>query len=337
MSSLTVREGRAEDSAQLQSLFAKVFGYDRGERHYRWKLNANPAGAPVVVVAEDAGRIVGQHALWPNRFRAGSETVSGAQSIDAMVHPDYRGQGMFTRLGKEAMGAAADRGIEVLVAFPVAASLPGFIRSLGWQHVGDLTRSVRPLRPSQHPRVPPWAGRAADGVARLLPRGAPSGIQTRADKPTAAALTALVAAGDRNVSGWRWEKDAAYLSWRFAEGAGRCYHWSCAYRNEALTAVAVWGIDAQHGHAFLAELVGTDEASVRAVLALAIDQAWAAERPAIFAVGLRDGLHPILRRASFVPRGNLPVMVRQLSTRPLPVDVHNSAAWTIFGADLDTM
>ncbi len=336
MSGWTVRDARPEDSAQLQALFTDTFGYDRGAGHYQWNLE-NPAGAPIVVVAEDAGRIVGQSALWPHRFRVGDEVVMCVQSIDAMAHPDYRGQGMFTQLRKEAMRSAAERGVAMFVGFPIPQHLPWFI-SMGWEHVGDASSSVRPLHPSQHPRVPPWAEPALDLAARLLPRGAQRGIETRAGRPTDDGMARLVQAGDRELSGYRMDKDAAYLAWRFDERAGRRYHWACAYRDETLTAAAVWGVDAQHGHAFVAELVGVDTHSTRAALALAINQAYAAGCPAILAIGSVARLRPILRRAGFLPRGGgLPIVTHQLSTHPLPVDLHSDAAWSVFGADLDTL
>ncbi|GAA4386358.1 hypothetical protein GCM10023153_00030 [Ornithinibacter aureus] len=168
----TVRPGTAEDASALQEPFHVVFAHDRGEEHHSWKFDANPAGPPVLAVAEDDGRLVGQYALWPVRLAVGSEVLLGAQSLDTMTHPDYRGQGMFTTLAKEAMTFAADRGVEVLFGFPNSASYPGFVTKLDWDHTGDVPHHSRVLRPSAHPRVPGWAGRAADLAARLIPSGA---------------------------------------------------------------------------------------------------------------------------------------------------------------------
>lgn len=336
MSEWSIRHARPEDASALRALFQEVFGYDRGAQHHAWKFDHNPAGPPIIVVAEDGDRIVGQHLLWPTRLRVGTEVVAGAQSIDTMTHPRYRGQGMFTRLGQEAMRCAVERDIELLVAFPNVQSCPGFIRSLGWQQVADAPMSVRPLRPSHHHRVPRWAGPAVDQAARLLPRGAQRGIETRPGRPGDPAMAQLLRGGVSST-GCRLDKDAAYLQWRFDDAAGRQYRWVCAYRDGALSAAAVWGIDAQHGHAVLAQLVGIDARSAQAVLAQAIRQAYGAGCPAMVAIGMAENLSPTLRRAIFLRRGSFPLVQRQLSTRALPVDVQDGAAWTIFGADLDTL
>ncbi len=333
----TIWEGRPEDSHALRELFQECFGYDRGEHHDQWKFADNPAGAPAFMVAEDAGRIVGSNLQWPTPIRIGAEVILGAQSIDTMTHPDYRGQGMFARLGKATFGCAADRGVELLVAFPNSQSYHGAVRTVGWEPIGDAPMYLRPLRPSLHPRVPSWAGPGIDRAARLIPRGGKRGIETRVAQPAGAELASLWQAADRDRSGCRVDKDAAYFDWRFDARAGRQYRWVCAYRNGALSAAAVWGVDNHSGQATLAQLVGTDDNAMRAALAQVVNQALASGCAAMSAIGRDDHLNGILRRSGFFRHGSFPIVVKQLTARTFPVDIRNSASWTFFGADLDTM
>lgn len=333
----TTRESRPEDAEGLKALFREVFGHDRAEGHYEWKFGDNPAGPPIVSVAQDGDRIVGQYALWPMKLRLGPEVILGAQSLDTMTHPSYRGQGMFTRLAKEAMQSAADHDVEVLVGFPNTQSYPGFIRKLDWDHTGDVPLYVRPLHPSRQGRIPSWAGPVADLAARLIPGGARRGFQIGTVKPARPEMEALLDACTRHSTSCQVERNPEYLNWRFDQASGMRYTWISAYRNGSLQAVAVWGVDPRSDNAVIAELLGTDNTSKGAALAEAIKQARGAGCPMIHTVGQGDGLSSLMRRAGFIHRGGLPLIVRKLTPRVLGANIHNHPTWTIFGADLDTM
>jgi GNAT superfamily N-acetyltransferase len=326
----TVRPGTTDDADALRELFTIVFGVERSREQHAWKFDANPAGRPVLAVAEDDGRLVGQYALWPQRLRLGSEVVEAAQSLDTMTHPDYRGQGMFTALAKEAMGYAQERGFEVLFGFPNSASYPGFVTKLDWDHVVDVPNWTRVLRPSRHSRVPSWAGAVVDSGARLLPKGASAAGTGQVDPDPD--LLAGLAAGTIGKGMVGVDRSADYLAWRYDSASERNYRWLTRGRD----AVAVWGHDPKTGRAYLAELAGVDAAATSSVLAGAIEAASAAGCTELVANGQRDGLLPLLRRAGFVRRATLPLVTRKLTTRILPSNVHLAASWTVFGADLDT-
>jgi GNAT superfamily N-acetyltransferase len=324
------RPGTPGDTGALQELFTTVFGVDRGALHHRWKFEDNPAGPQVLAVAEDEGRLVGQYALWPMRLRLGDEVVQAAQSLDTMTHPDYRGQGMFTVLAKAAMDYAQERGIEVLFGFPNTASYPGFVRKLDWDHVGDVGQYTRVLRPSRHPRVPGWAGAPADLAARLLPAGGAASRARRID-PDPALLSRLAGPSTERMS-VSVERDQTYAAWRYHHASGREYRW-LAVDDRAL---AIWGRDAASGRALLSELLATTSADARAVLAAVIEDSRAAGCSELAATVHRPGQSPVLPRAGFVRRSGLPLVVRKLTTRVMPVNVHTFDAWQVFGADVDT-
>lgn len=329
----TVRPGTVNDSPALRQLFTVVFGHDRGEAHHSWKFDANPAGQPVLAVAEDGGKIVGQYALWPVELAVGSEVVLGAQSLDTMTHPDYRGQGMFTTLAKEAMIFAADRGVEVLFGFPNAASHPGFVNKLDWDHTGDVRHHSRVLRPSAHPRVPEWAGRGADLAARLIPSGPRGGARVvPADPETLAALHAE----HGTTEGCRVDRTSRYLTWRLAPGFGREYEWIAVGDGGRPDALAVWGRDVATDRAVLAELVGNSPHAMSVALAAVIARAADDGRRELVAMSHRAGMSPLLRRAGFISRSSLPLIVRKLTTRVIPGNVHRHDTWSVFGSDLDT-
>ncbi len=334
--SWTVREAMPGDDAALSELFYVVFGFDRSVDHYRWKFQDNPQGPPVIALAEDQGKVVGQYALWPTALRLGQQVVRGAQSLDTMTHPDYRGQGIFPILAEQCMKYAAARGIEALYGFPNGNSQPGFVRKLDWDYTGDIQIWARPLAIGRHKLVPRWAAPLASGAARLLPRGSSSGFAIRAQMPPAEAMDQVLACWRERKGLCRVERTTEHFAWRFSTASSMRYRWVCAYRGAELVAIGVWGTDIRNGNAVLAELLTDDVAAARAVLSVMIGEATAAGCPLMRAVSSRELLVPALRRCGFVREGGLPLIVRKLTARSLGANVHTHARWDLFGADLDT-
>lgn len=332
----TVREAAPEDDIALGQLFREVFGFDRGEAHHRWKFRSNPAGDPIIAVAQDGDRLVGQYALWPTVLRLGRERVLGAQSLDTMTHPDFRGQGMFTVVAEECMRYAAARGVEALYGFPNSNSQPGFVRRLDWDCTGEIGTWARPLRPSRHPRSPRWAGPLLDMAAACWPSGRAAGCELRLDWPDSDALDGLLQPQAARDGVCRVEHSAAYFAWRFAADAGLRYRPVAAWRAGSLVAFAVWGTQLRNGVAVLSELTACDAAAGQAVLSAAVAQAREAQCPLMLACSNRPDLRGTLARCGFVRYGGLPLIVRKLTARTLGANVHTHAAWELFGSDLDT-
>lgn len=331
-----VREAGPGDEPQLGELFKRVFGFDRGVAHYQWKFTNNPAGPPVIAVAEDAGRIVGQYALWPTPLRLGGKVVAGAQSLDTMTHPDYRGQGMFTVLAEECMGYAAARCIVALYGFPNENSQPGFVRKLDWDCTGEIDVLMRPLKASRHKSTPAWAAPLADALGQWMPRGSAGRFELREGVPAAADVDTLLAQWREGAAHCSVERSAERYAWRFDAQSGMQYRWCCAYDGQQLAAFAVWGIDIRNGNAVLSELIATQPDAARAALSGALGAALAAQCPVMLAVCQRGSVGPVLRRAGFMRRSGLPLIVRKLTIRTLGANVHTHANWDVFGADLDT-
>lgn len=332
----TVREATLQDDPALGQLFKEVFGFDRGEDHHRWKFRDNPAGDPIIAVAQHGDQLVGQYALWPTALRLGSDRVLGAQSLDTMTHPAFRGQGMFTVLAEECMRYAAARQVEVLYGFPNENSKPGFVRRLDWDCTGDVSTWVRPLKPSRHARTPRWAGAVVDGAAALWPRGRSRGFDLQFALPPAEELDKLLQPHAPRDGVCRVERSAAYFAWRYGNASGMQYRPVAAYRGARLAALAVWGVQLRNGNAVLSELVAADAPAAQAALSGALLQASADSRPLMLACSSRAGLASTLARCGFVRYGALPLIVRKLTVRTLGANVHTHANWDLFGSDLDT-
>jgi GNAT superfamily N-acetyltransferase len=224
-----IRPYEPDDREAFLSLYADVWGHEKGEDWFAWRFEANPYRDGVqMVVAEDDGALVGAEPLLPFRLRIGSLTVDAYQPVDWIVHPDHRREGVFTRMTERLLDQYADDGT-LLFNFPTDALVPG-LEKFGWEVVGPVSTNYR----IQHPEhaltdtinvgkhtitnpVPSLAGSVARGGLDLLERiGTPDGsvaVERHDDVPVATLATLYESAPPGRI---HVARDEAFLSWRFA-------------------------------------------------------------------------------------------------------------------------
>jgi len=226
-----IRLYREGDEAAILRLRADVFGDLDPVRlrpaTWRWQFRRNPAGKAVCVLAEDRHRIVGQYAVIPTRFHVEGRETRFALSCDTMIHPDYRRQGLFTRLAHEVYRRIeSDFGITTVWGFPNAVSLPGFTRRLDWHLITTFPLRLVPLRPlamvrslfplkMPHPKIPPADGsRHCAGAAEPIP-----GIHVEPIPPAAGFETEFDALWEREqgLAPVIQVRDTTYLNWRYMD------------------------------------------------------------------------------------------------------------------------
>jgi hypothetical protein len=141
-----VRSYEPADRSRFLSLYETVWGSEKGPAWFRWRFEANPFsdGVPMVV-AEADGDLVGAEPLLELPLRAGDRTLAAAQPVDWIVHPDYRRQGLFTRMTERLLADCQD-GTDLLFNFPSDALVPGLAK-FDWAMVGDVPARYR----IQHP------------------------------------------------------------------------------------------------------------------------------------------------------------------------------------------
>lgn len=319
----------------IRTLFAAAFGHQRPLRHDAWKFFEAPSGPIIGVVATEGSRIVGFYALLPSPLRTGAEVILGAQSLDTMTHPGFRGQGMFVSLAQACIDRAIEQGVEALYGFPNPSSYPGFVRRLNWDHCGNIHRWIRPLTGAAWPRLPAIAQSLAGIAVRALPDGPhqPENIELVPDAPAPGDLERIQSPSD-NVSRVEWTP--AWIRWRFAPDSMREYRWICARRKGATSAVVVWGRRSER-EATLSAILGNDEASLRACIAAAIRAARRAGMSKMITATNAPTATHILRRFGFIRQGVLPLIVRSMTGRTLGSNIHDFSTWTVQPADLDTL
>jgi GNAT superfamily N-acetyltransferase len=199
---------------------------------FDWWFKENPAGS-LMSVATMNGRVVGvaAHSLFQTVL--GDKQALASFSVHATTAEDARGQGIFEALERKHEEEAAERGVDVVLAFASKPTVPIFLGPLGWTNIGGVRVWARPF-----PRL---RGRARP-VARV----------ERFRHPGDAARD--------------WPnhivRDARYLNWRFVDSPRRY---------EAVAAAGSYAVLGHKEHrgtqlAYVADLVGDPRLVLRACL-----------------------------------------------------------------------
>lgn len=219
--------------------------------HYLWKFRSFPAvdhAASYEYVGDEHGRVVAYYAALPYRYTFDGRAVTAGMVCDVMTHPDRRGRGLFTAIGRYATGALEAEGISFVTGYPVRPEvIPGHLK-VGWKIVQPLPVWLRPTGVrSLLPRRLRWMSVALNpllriGMAWARPaRGYRVAIITRerflADIAPTPAYGELLARWKATVPN-ALEKDGRFLAWR--TGAPETsYEFALLYRGQTLVGNAL--------------------------------------------------------------------------------------------------
>jgi len=131
-----VRRYRPDDAADVLSLFERVWGTDRGEDWLAWQYESSPyTDDPSMFVADAGDEVVGARPYIPFPTRAAAVDYTAILLHNAMVHPDHRRRGLFTRMTQRTVAAQSDGDAAFLFNFARETSAPGY-RKMAFQPVG---------------------------------------------------------------------------------------------------------------------------------------------------------------------------------------------------------
>lgn len=221
---MIIRPYRPEDRAAVIDVLRASFGGwqgGRSDQYFDWKFVRNPHGHARIWVGDDDGRVAGCYIWNPVRLRVGVATIAGAQSVDAAVHPDYQGRGLFTDLAKEATQNAD--GFHLVYAFPTEAAYRGQLR-VGFESLFPVPKVHRPLPPA------PWRRARSGGLVVRDVQEFDQRFDVFRDRGQG-----------RNIA---IERDAEYLRWRYSENPVRQYETIACERDGELCGFCVLYVDA---------------------------------------------------------------------------------------------
>jgi len=137
-----------KDEQAIATLYENVFNLPMPMEYWRWRYCNNPTNDIFLQLAVTAdNQIVGQYAVMPLIMKIGDKEIEAALSLDSMVHADYRGQGMFSKLGKDLYdNLIAEGKIQFVYGFPNSEAYPPRIKHLGWVDLCEnMPIYIRPL------------------------------------------------------------------------------------------------------------------------------------------------------------------------------------------------
>jgi hypothetical protein len=165
-----------------------------------------------MLVALDGGRIVGLRAFMRWRFRARGEDFRAVRAVDTATHPEYQGQGIFSRLTLAALEELAHE-TDLVFNTPNEKSLPGYLK-MGWQRVGEVPIRVRLRRPMRFVRRRRSLGSIGSGAGPPPPVQAASAAEALRDTE---GLSLLLGESRINDGRLATPRSPEYLQWRYGD------------------------------------------------------------------------------------------------------------------------
>ncbi len=201
--------------------------------YYDWQYRKNPNGEPVYKMAMGLdGRLAGQYVLIPIQLAIEGNIQNGTLSVLTLTKEEYRGQGIFIDLARDAYEESAKRGFKFVLGFPNQNSYRGFVGKLEFADLGELRLMLKLMKPSRL-----IESRVGGIWGRMLGKlGAPADVFFSCSKEE---LKNIVRIFHFNGSFNEFDKilterfavhqlrTSAFLNWRFIENPRRylCYGW----------------------------------------------------------------------------------------------------------------
>ena len=253
-----VRPWEKSDGVEpIVQLYHAVYERNLSAAHYRWKLLDTPwsLSTPNIWLADTGRQLVGHYAATPLRFKLGDQNLTIGHTGDAMTHPDFRRQGVFTAVAQAAHDRWAAEGTPFMVGVPndkwLSRRAP-----LGYHEQFSLNWFWRPLRParllSHRFRLPALLRRVAAGTDRLwnllweIPLGQGRAVHVSSvDRP------------GRDIDHlWQnlqeyypalYVRDRAWLTYRYTDAPSVDYHILLARREEMPAGYLVYRLTCNNG------------------------------------------------------------------------------------------
>lgn len=265
-----VRPLREEDLEQALQLWRDVFQKPRSMEHWLWRFRGTPYTDKVyaTVAVTPEGRVVGHYTAMPVKINHHGRPFPGCQGMDAIVHPDYRGQNIFIQTERLCYERMAADGIKLTYGVPHYNSYPGFTRYMKWLHIVHLREfwSRIDWRESIERRIPipPLARALNRAIAawkrfRLdrFPKGWVKGLHVDPElhwSDTAPDAYDTLWARNRSYEVLSIWKDAEYFRWRYDRHPDLTFRYAFLKKGERIVAFTVVRID-EHDNVLLYEFM----------------------------------------------------------------------------------
>jgi len=126
------------DIQSFLDLFETSFGKPMSRDYFNWKYINNPFKIDKIpiIVAEETNKLVGARPFMATRLVINGAIVSALQPCDTMVHPEFRGSGVFARMNGAAISEFQMTDYKIFYNFPNKNSIRGYL-NCGWETISE--------------------------------------------------------------------------------------------------------------------------------------------------------------------------------------------------------
>lgn len=209
-----------------------------------WQYQERLGGAYIAIAHTTKGVQAGTAALYsalPSLVHSGATTISAVQSFDSITSKQFRGRGLFSRLGNFVYDKFRESGVELVYGIPNENINNARITQLGWKSLDPLPFLVRPLG-FRYLRVRAHARKSAIGVGRRLSQ---IGRIRRVEECPMDVTDLFNRSELSSRIGVR--RDYQYLSWRLKRPGSSYVHFECRDASGELLGYAVYELVLKHG------------------------------------------------------------------------------------------
>jgi hypothetical protein len=143
--SWVLRKYREGDEQATLQLLNTVFSKRRSLEYWKWKCKNNPAGHPVIWLAECNGKIIGHYAMVPVTMKIGNAYITGSVGCGAATDPDHQGKGVFSSIVNRCCVDAAENDIPITYGFADRNLGPTYKRYERMGHISFVIRMMKVL------------------------------------------------------------------------------------------------------------------------------------------------------------------------------------------------
>lgn len=101
------------------------------ENFWNWKHEQNPFGPSYVLLAEEAGQLIGLRAFMQWQWQWRNQTLRAIRAVDTATHPAFQGRGIFKTLTLQLLETCQQQNIQFVFNTPNEKSRPGYLK-MGW-------------------------------------------------------------------------------------------------------------------------------------------------------------------------------------------------------------
>jgi GNAT superfamily N-acetyltransferase len=134
------------DEHQMLLLYEQVSGVKMTLDFWKWKYERAPFGKSIIRLMFDGDALIGHVSAIPIDLQVRTTTLRAAFGLDLMIHPDYKGQGLYIPLIAGAEDQCRRNRLQLEYGFPNGRSYLLMTRRFGWKDIARISILYKKLQ-----------------------------------------------------------------------------------------------------------------------------------------------------------------------------------------------